>query len=67
MTATHGSPERRARAAGSTSASTARAVSPIRTTWGSHALYAGQVKAARPRRGQGAGGCGRPPLPPSTR
>ena len=45
----------------------ASAVRPIRTTWGSHALYAGQVSAARPRRGQRAGGDGRPPLPPSTR
>ncbi len=31
------------------------------------ALNAGQVRAARPRRGHGAGGAGRPPLPPSTR
>ena len=48
---------------GATSASSARTVSPIRTTWGSHALYAGQVERSPPRRGQGAGGDGRPPLP----
>ena len=52
---------RRSRPAGSRSpAPPARRV-PIVTTWISHTLNAGQVKAARPRRGQGAGGCGRPP------
>ena len=54
-------------AEGAPIAATASAVKPIKTTWGSHALYAGQVSAARPRRGHEAGGAGRPPLPPSTR
>lgn len=45
----------------------ANTVNPTRTTCGSHALAAGQVKTPRPRRGQGGGGAGLPPTPPSTR
>src|SRR5512135_43965 len=52
---------------GKTRASAARTVKPSSTTCGSHILYAGQVSAARPRLGQGAGGLGRPPPPQATR
>ena len=43
---------------GTTTASAPRRVRPSRMTCGSHDLYAGQVTAARPRRGQGDGARG---------
>lgn len=54
-------------AAGQATASAASTVSSSKTMWGSQILYAGHDTTPQPRRGQAAGGIGRPPAPPSTR